>query len=447
MNIPEIRNRVKGAIDATKKPQGNGHAKRFLRENDRPAGDDIRTLGFTRDRRVRRVYGGGCRGLLGEVRDWLRKYIFLTDDCLLAVSAWVMAAWLARVWDRFPHVGITSPEMRCGKTRLLELLKQICPNANFATSLTGPALYRSMGGKDLPTLLMDEAQSLARRGSEASEVLREIFCGSISKDATVKRCVGPNFTPTDFPIYCPKVVALIGKLDGVLADRCLPVPMRRITNHDRKVVPGRMSVIEAEGLDLAVKLLEWSVRDSTQENARTIYNALEVFPIANARMAELLLPLQTVAILDASPAYAPASIHSSYSSSEDGQPDALRILHAYAHGLDESAREPERQSSGVRLLSACRDIWATEWAGKEFLPTRDLLRLLLDREDEGWTEFPNGNPLTAEKLRNLLGEYDIRPTRDGKQTCRGYYRKHFVDAWSRYLPAAGQMPVGRESPR
>src|SRR5262249_39782590 len=199
-------------------------------------------------------------------------------------------------WDRFPHLAITSPEGRCGKTRLLELLEQVCRKAWVLVNVSPPALYRRIK-QERPTLLLDEAQSLVRRGSEGSEVLREIFCGSVSKNAMVSRCSGPDHEPTNFPIYCPKAMALIGKLEGVLADRSLPVLMKRKKKGD-KVKKCRMKLVEAEGASIKAELCEWASSDDKREKAKALYDELETFDIENDRMAELLLPLQAILIAE-----------------------------------------------------------------------------------------------------------------------------------------------------
>src|SRR5262249_3577740 len=138
-------------------------------------------------------------GLLGKMFCYLADYVILPETSLLIVSAWVQASYLAHLWDRFPHLVITSPEMRCGKTRLLELLEKICCAAWLLTSPTPAVIYRKIA-KERPTLIYDEAQALNREGSE---LIYELFCAGISKNASVPRCVGPNHEPEDFPIYCP----------------------------------------------------------------------------------------------------------------------------------------------------------------------------------------------------------------------------------------------------
>jgi hypothetical protein len=121
---------------------------------------------------------------------------------LLAVATWIMASWLAELWDNFAHLAITAPEPRCGKSLLLALLNLLCRWPQYVTSATAASIFRDIGSGNnwqlLPTILLDEAQSLQRRGTESNEVLRELFCGSIARAATVRRCTGPKHTSTAF---------------------------------------------------------------------------------------------------------------------------------------------------------------------------------------------------------------------------------------------------------
>jgi hypothetical protein len=366
-------------------------------------------------RRFRRFFSHqGEKWLVGRVFLYLADYLILSEASLLAISAWVVAAWLAKVWDRFPHLGITSPRPRCGKTRLLELLQQICPNAKLTVSISPPALFRKIR-VEMPTLLHDEAQSLSRGGSEAAEALREIFCGGISKKATVSRCVGQNHIPTDFPIYCPKAVALIGKLDGTLADRSLPIQMKR-KKEGEEVKRFRMRVIEGDGATVSADLKKWAECETTKKHAKKLYDQLEPFDIDNDRMAELLLPLQTVLIM------------------EGGEDDDTNLplgeLRRYAEDLEKLVAEIERQSPAVRLLAACKDILTSKIY---FIRTQELIQQLVALPEEEWNTYSHGMPITERALAILLEDYDIKPRRDNRQQ-RGYCRHHFLDAWARYIP-------------
>lgn len=152
---------------------------------------------------------------LGEVVDYLAKYVALPRRQLLVIATYIAAAYVVDQFDKFPLLSITSPEKRCGKTLLLQLLYWIAPKPYNSSSISPPALYRLIE-KECPTLLLDEAQCLNRRGSESAHVLLEIFCAGIEKDASVTRCAGKNTEePTKFKTYGPKIIALIGKVQSV----------------------------------------------------------------------------------------------------------------------------------------------------------------------------------------------------------------------------------------
>src|SRR5262249_44709888 len=143
---------------------------------------DRRDRRVSRDRRDFR----GCAGVVGEVVAFLARYIVLPPVLVLVVAAWVVAAYLIDVWDRFPHLAINSPEKRCGKTTLLDLIFLLAPRPRYTTNISPAALYRLVE-LERPTLLMDESQSLRRRGSESIEVICEILNAGIGRNAKVLR--------------------------------------------------------------------------------------------------------------------------------------------------------------------------------------------------------------------------------------------------------------------
>ncbi|HSS52109.1 MAG TPA: hypothetical protein VLX28_24470, partial [Thermoanaerobaculia bacterium] len=170
--------------------------------------------------------------LFERIVAFLTDYLVLPGQTPIVIAAWIMASWNMETWDQFPHLGITSPEKRCGKSRLLELLALLCPNPILTSSVSPAALYRLIE-KETCTLLFDEAQSLGRKGE--SYEMKELLCASIGKDSRVYRCERKkeDFEPRSFKTYCPKAFALIGPLDGVLADRAIPIEMVRKTERDQ----------------------------------------------------------------------------------------------------------------------------------------------------------------------------------------------------------------------
>lgn len=355
--------------------------------------------------REERVIGG----LVEKVCIFLRYFIVLPPDLLLVVAAWVMAAWLMDIWDRFPHLAIRSPAKRCGKSRLLDLLELIVPNPRSTCNITLAALYR-VSESERATILYDEAPLGQGAGGFANGMLG-LFNAGISRNAKVVRAGSGKGTDfREYSIYSPKVIALLGELDGVLADRCLPIDMERKTNTDfvRRYCS---QVVEPIGQALHHEIEQWAA--SNAEQVAEVYRNIVPLSISNDRMAELLMPLQAVLQVAA--------------------PELLDILESYAIGLDK--QEEDTMPPDIRLLAACREILIQNQTvmATGFVSTKWLLDALLQRDWEPWCQW-RGREMTAHALCNLLQPFRIRPDRDRKQTMRGFFVQDFQDAWDRYLP-------------
>ncbi|HEX4964606.1 MAG TPA: DUF3631 domain-containing protein [Thermoanaerobaculia bacterium] len=355
--------------------------------------------------------------LLGRIVAFLTDYLVLPDQTPTVIAAWIMASWHMETWDQFPHLGITSPEKRCGKSRLLELLALLCPNPILTSSVSPAALYRLIEKDTCCTLLFDEAQSLGRKGE--SYAMKELLCASIGKESRVYRCGGKNedYEPRSFKTYCPKVFALIGPLDGVLADRSIPIEMARKTERDQVQRYSRR-IVDPLGKELHDELGKWAAEH--KDYVAVWYRLIDPFDIDNDRMADLLMPLQ--AVLQAVTM-------------------ETKALEEYARDLDDRDRRQGTQSHGVRLLAACREILN----GQSFTPTADLLSALIDRSEEPWHRWNRGEGMNAEALASLLRPYGVNPQHSKDKTQRGYYASNFADAWGRYLTPL-ESPSNPSSP-
>ena len=198
----------------------------------------------------------------------------------------------------------------------------------------------------------------------------------------------------------------------MLADRCLPVCMKRKTSVDN-VGSFRSRLVEPIGKKLHDQIEKWTTDNA--ESITKVYDSLDVFPIENDRLAELLLPLQAVlTVVDK---------------------DRLPMLAEYASAID--TKDEETESPGVRLLMACRKVFANIKADKDgarFLATVKLISELSARSEEPWNRWTRGGLITAEALANLLRPFGIRSARNKDQTARGFFAHDFQEAWSRYLP-------------
>ncbi|MCE9533795.1 MAG: DUF3631 domain-containing protein [Planctomycetes bacterium] len=326
----------------------------------------------------------------------------MTERSIFVLSAWVAAAWLSHLWKEFPHLAITSPQKRCGKSPVLQSLNWIVPKSRNVLSIEPDAIYRVIE-LEKPTLLIHELKIVARGGSDASRAIREILTAGVAKGDTMTRLVGEHRDELRrCPVYCPKIIATKGEPDGDLADICLPIPMSR----KPKSVVGRLRA-GGSTADLYDRFEKW-----TKENGKAIakiYDHLEPFAMEDECMANLLRPLQ--AVLTAA-----------------GGGRMLEILREYADSLDNR----EEGELGVRLLAACREIFDAK--GDRFLPTKVLITELRARTDEPWQHHSHGRGITPESLGLLLRPFGVLPERNSSQT-RGYFAYDFQQAWDRYLPS------------
>jgi len=349
---------------------------------------------------------------VGEVADFIGRFVVVPPEDRLVVASWVIASHMMDSWDRFPHLAITSPEKRCGKTRFLQLLELLVPNPVNSSNISPASIYRLIEA-NRPTLLLDEAQSLSRRGSESSETIREIFCAGIDQKSQTMRVGGPSHEVQKFSIYSPKIVALIGSLDGVLADRCIQVGLVRKTSQDN-VERFRSRIVEPLGIELRERITEW-VKEN-QSEVQKQYDHLEPFEnLENDRMAELLLPMQAVVTVCC--------------------PECLPVLEQYATNKEAQEYEQERLSPGVLMLQACHEVFHRRGPDKPlpFVSTASLIDALVKREEEPWANYRFGKPITPESLGHLLRPYGIHSEREGRTSPRGYRIESFLPVWGRYL--------------
>lgn len=340
--------------------------------------------------------------LLREVERCLTDYLVLPAYASTVIAGWILAAWVVTAWSRFPHLALTSPQRRCGKTRSLELLRFLCPRALLATSISPAGIFRIVE-KYKATLLVDEAQWLNDPKSDSARAIRELLSGGIERDAVSVRCCGDEHEPTPFKILGPKVIAMIGCPEAVLLDRCIQVGMQRKLPTET-VKAWRGHAAEEEVKTIARKIARWS--EDNRAALEAAYETTPPLPLANERLAELLLPLQVVI----------------------GAADPTRLgeLESYARGLD-TVHEDD-QPEEIQLLAALRRLF--DFDGAEFLPTLAI------------TEGLKGPGKRS--LASHLRKFGVHPRHAKDKSCRGYYRGDLVEVWRRFVPDP-DTPCGETS--
>lgn len=354
--------------------------------------------------------------LLVDLTETFNRFLALPDGAAVGLALWAVHAHAHDASPVSPVLAVTSPEKRCGKTTLLELLSALVPRPLPASNLTPAVVFRAVE-KWHPTLLVDEADTFLRRGDELRGVLNSGHRRSL---AFVPRCVGDDHEVRTFRTWAPKAVALIGELPDTLADRSIEIRMRRRA-------PGEE--VERLRLDALTKLEPLRRRGWTW--ARTHEDQLRK---ADPQMAEGLHDRERdnwrplLAIADAA-----------------GGPWPDRAREA-ARKLSEAERDDA--SLGTRLLADVRSILDDHPSDR--IRSRTLVERLVALEESPWSEF-KGRELSTVSLASFLRSFDIssKDYRFPTGTYKGYAEAAFEDAFRRYLdsPSSGTPHVKAQHAR
>ncbi len=363
--------------------------------------------------------------LLDDVRAFLSRFVaFPSTGAAAATSLWAAHAHLIEDSDNSPRLALLSPEPGSGKTRTLEVLELLTPQAMHSLSASPAAIFRTLNSEQ-PTLLMDEVDAIfSRNGSsdDGSEDLRSLLNAGHRKGATIPRCVGPRHDVVKFPVYAAVALAGLGDLPDTLMSRSVIIRMRRRAPGER-IEPFRRRLHETDGGDLNGRLMEWaaSVRDGVADAWPEMPAGIEDRP------ADVWEPL--LAIADAAGGHWPDTARSA----------CVELC---------KVAESREASLGVRLLTDLRKVFGTD----ERLATETIVNRLCDLDEAPWGDL-RGKPLDSRGLARRLAAYDVKSHqfRDEGGKVRGYSiagngdgEGGLFDPWQRYLsptPEEAVQPV------
>ena len=363
--------------------------------------------------------------LLVHLATTFAQYLALPAGAADAVALWVMHSYAFDASPITPRLAITSPEKRCGKTTLLEVIGALALKPLSAANVTAAAVFRTIEATR-PTLLIDEADSFLPDNEE----LRGVLNSGHRRNGNVVRLVGDDHEPRQFSTFAPVAIAMIGNLPGTLEDRSIVIPMRR-RRVDETVKRLRIDRMQEFG-DLARRCARWAA-----DHHASLGAADPAVPVSlHDRAADNWRPL--LAIADVAGGAWP----------ERARKAALSLTLAGTDAGD--------QSQGVMLLADLQTIYTER--GTTRLPSAELCEALAKLEHRPWPEWKAGKPITPSQLARLLKPFEIFPgtirTPDGetsvggKPTAKGYYLSAFEDAFARYLSGGGEIdPSQRHNPQ
>ncbi|MBI4664447.1 MAG: DUF3631 domain-containing protein [Verrucomicrobia bacterium] len=342
--------------------------------------------------------------VLIEVTRSFERYTALPSGAADAIALWSAHAHVFKAFVCSPRLNISSPQHRCGKTTLRDVVALFVPRPLPTENLTCAVLFRLVQSH-WPTILADEYDSWMRENEE----LRGLLNAGHRRGGTVYRCEGDNREVRSFAVFAPAVLCGIGTLPGTLQDRSIEIRLERAKSGEiRERFDPRYAQRESE---LGRKLARWCA-----DNRARIESCDPKLPDGGFnRMADNWRPLFAIAEIAGGdwPKRAAAAFEKLTSGSD-----------IESHGL------------GVTLLADVRGVFR-----EDRLPSYELCNRLNALDGQPWPDYGrNRDGLTPTQLAKLLKPFKIH-SRNIKlaedRVPKGYYREDFGDAFSRYLPPEG----------
>lgn len=344
-----------------------------------------------------------------------------SDEALTAVTLWVAASHIQPGLQHAPRLAVVGPTKGCGKSRLLDVLYETV-HQPMMTVNTSPAVVFRVIGKNPPTLLVDEADTIFGPKAGDKEDLRGLLNAGHQRNRPAWRISGPEHKPTAFPTFAMAALAGIGDLPDTIMDRAIVIRMQKRKPGER-ITPfrSRYSVPELHTLrDRLVELAGPAARHRRGRGAEDARRGPRRRDMGAARHRRR---------------------------SRRGYWPARARAACLAMTRNEVVQD-EQTTLKTRLLRDIRRVFDQE-GGKEALRSQDLLAVLIQDAEAPWAEYGTKG-LNAYHLANLLRDFGISPANyrfENSRQAKAYARNQFVDAWARYCPAPGEpvSAAGRSS--
>ena len=340
--------------------------------------------------------------ILDDLRTFLCRFVaFPEPEQANAVALWIVHSHAFDAAETTPRLSIQSAEKRSGKTRLLELLDLLVRAPVSTASISAAALFRIVA--EAPTLLIDEIDTVFTARGSGAEDLRGLLNAGYRRGSAVVRSARKGQGTERYSVFAPVVLAGIGSLPDTVADRAIPIRMKRRADGE-EVEKFRRRDVEAEAEELRSRVRAW-VDKEIEALARVRPDIPDALGDRAADIWEALLAIAAVSGDDWRERGEAAAIALSARSTTDDRSPGVRLLEAIQTVLQESDRS-QIASAELAVAINVSDV--------SFGP----------------------EPIDARELAARLREYDIRPRpiRRGNDVFRGYCRTDFDDAFTRYLP-------------
>jgi len=341
--------------------------------------------------------------LLNDLRDTIIEYSILPPHAAVTITLWIVFAHTHNCFWISAILALESPERRCGKSFLMDVIELLTPRPDVTGNISVSAAFR-LCDEFHPTFIWDEVKRFIT--PDKQELIGLLESGYRRRSAWVRRTEseGRNFKVRRFSTWSPKVVALIGsvgQISDTIEDRSIRIRMRRKTKDET------CKVIRQDRIEPFVVLNRQAARWAEDNAGRLAAMDPQIPDGLHDRQVDNWRPLLGIAQL----------------AGEDWA-RAARIAANHVSGIDD-----DEETGGALLLRHCKEVFDKD--GLPEMSPSTLVSHLCGDEEWPWSTWRNGrDPITPRGIVKLLRPYGIKSKKSGH---RMWLKCDFEDAWRRYL--------------
>lgn len=332
---------------------------------------------------------------LNEVAAIFDAYVLMSKEQRDALTLWTMFSHAFDCFGVAPILQLASPTKRCGKSSTVIVARYLYRSSLLSGNITPAALFRAIQAWK-PTLLIDEADTFAKMHDELRGILN---AGHTRDTAFVVRAEGESNEPRLFSTWAPKVVAAIGRLPDTIEDRAIRISLSR-----KPTTTSRRDAFDSDQVRRECEPVRRNLARFVLDNVDAIVTATVERPdVLDDRAWNNWRPLLQIASVTGG----------------DWADRAERAARALA-----ADRDDEQEDVATLALQHSWEVVGP--AGR--LPTADLLRHLVSKEEGPWAKWWEASVAKDELkspaalLARLLKPFGVKPQQlwiDGAKH-RGY---------------------------
>ena len=168
--------------------------------------------------------------LLDKIELFIRRFVVVDEAQAAAAALWVPHTWAIDAAHATPYLYASSAEPESGKTRMLEVLRELVRNPILTMNVSDAALFRTIDSRK-PTLFFDEVDAIfspkARERGHRDDLRSLLNAGYRRGELVLRMGGGNNTTLETFAVFGPKCLAGLGTLPPTLASRCIRIELKR----------------------------------------------------------------------------------------------------------------------------------------------------------------------------------------------------------------------------